>query len=647
MSTKFRPDIEGLRGVAVLDVVAYHVGLAGFATGLIGVDIFFVLSGYLITGLLVAEIGRAGRLDLLAFYARRIRRLLPAAALVIVAILIAAVLLAGPQDLINIGRAARATAVYLGNVFFAATEANYFAANVKTNPLLHMWSLAVEEQFYLFWPLLILLGLVVRRSRRTLLALLATVSAISLVICVRTTATQPVFAFYQLPARAWEFGAGALAVLLPLSPRTRPSIRLAWGWIGLAGVVASAMALPSSGGFPGWAVAIPVLATVLALMAGEQPVRFGPSLVLNTRVLQVLGRLSYSWYLWHWPFLVFAAMVIPDPGVGVRILAALAGLGAAALTHFLVENPVRFQPRLVSSWRLTVSLAVVLMVVSVGLGFGVKKLGERRAEDPAMARITAATQDYGRLPNDRCHVYRTSTLARVCNFGDTTSATTILLFGDSHAMHWFNPLERIAEGHRWKLTVLVRAGCDAVDVPMSETDPFRVGCEGWRAASMAFIDTLRPALVFLANATNKPQPVSPAELREAMARTLRTLTARGTPVVLMRDNPFLPFNGPSCLARPLSLKDPGACAALKEHVLNPAIFAAETAAARGVPGTYVLDLTGVMCPGDRCPVMVDGVIVYRDSNHLTGAFADYLTPSIEARLVPLVAAGADRGSDDR
>jgi len=192
----YRPVIEGLRGIAVLLVVVFHCHIPGFSGGFIGVDVFFVLSGYLITGLLVAEVQEAARVSLLAFYARRARRLLPASALMSVVTLLAGAVILAPNELSVTARAARSTAVYLSNVFFARNAADYFAADVGTNPMLHTWSLAVEEQFYLFWPLLIILGLQVWHSKRILAAVLSGVTLVSLGACLYYTANGGVFAFY-------------------------------------------------------------------------------------------------------------------------------------------------------------------------------------------------------------------------------------------------------------------------------------------------------------------------------------------------------------------------------------------------------------------------------------------------------------------
>jgi hypothetical protein len=222
------------------------------------------------------------------------------------------------------------------------------------------------------------------------------------------------------------------------------------------------------------------MATVAVLMVGAEPQRRGPGIVLNTPPLQVLGRLSYSWYLWHWPFLVFAAALMPALTVATKSTAALAALGAAAATHYLIENPIRFHPRLVTSVRRSLLMAVGLMLLSAGAAVALIRLGTSRASEPAMVAITAAASDLGRLPRDRCLPHSNSGEVRFCTFGDTTSATSVVLFGDSHAMHWFNPLERIASERHWRLTVVTRSGCSGIDLPARRDEPQSVGCGDWR-----------------------------------------------------------------------------------------------------------------------------------------------------------------------
>ena len=279
----FRPEIEGMRGVAILIVVLFHCSVPGFSGGFVGVDVFFVLSGFLITGLLVAEIQKTSELSLVRFYARRIRRLLPASALTLAITLLIGAMILAPHELDLAGHASRAAALNISNIFFDIHAGDYFAPNVKSNPILHTWSLAVEEQFYLFWPLLLLLTLGWCRSIKVLVIGISALTLVSLVISVWFSANGGTFAFYELPARAWEFGIGGLAVLLP---RGIVNVSSGWwrslGWLGIFAILGSAHLIVGANGFPGWVALIPVIGTAVVLVAETEHPNRGIGVVLNS-----------------------------------------------------------------------------------------------------------------------------------------------------------------------------------------------------------------------------------------------------------------------------------------------------------------------------------------------------------------------------
>jgi peptidoglycan/LPS O-acetylase OafA/YrhL len=642
-SAAYRPDIEGLRGIAVLIVVAFHCGIPGFSGGFVGVDVFFVLSGYLITGLLVAEIRKTSQISLLAFYARRARRLLPASALTLVITLLIGTIILAPNELTFAGRAARATAVYMSNMFFAVNAADYFAPDVETNPLLHTWSLAVEEQFYLFWPLLIMIGLRFWQSTRALLMLLSGLTLLSLVACLWFTANGGTFAFYGLPARAWEFGIGGLAALLPWGAvRMPPAGWLALGWLGVIIILGSGSFLSPGSGFPGWIALVPVMGTAAALIAGfEQPHRGAVSVLLNSRPMQFLGALSYSWYLWHWPFLFFSAALLPGIGLGGKTTVAVLSLVVAFITHRFVENPIRFHPYLLKRAVLSLFLAAVVTIGSLGTASLAMRWADRLAHTPDMKNISAASEDIADMPREKCVTLGGSLEVKSCVFGNLSSSVNIVLFGDSHAIQWFNPLRRIAEAHGWRLTTFLKSGCPAVDVS------FHADCAAWRGEAIRRVVMLRPTTVIVASATlslgrgnkvDSPLAISLDEWRNGATRTLTTLAAARLRIVALRDTPLLAFDIPTCLARSArhSWYPGGSCVMDKSASLDPELFEAERTAAQGLPDVHFLDMTDMLCDDNLCHAVRNGAIMYRDSNHLTGSFAASLAPTLEARLLPIL-----------
>jgi peptidoglycan/LPS O-acetylase OafA/YrhL len=627
----------------VLLVVACHCGISWCSGGFIGVDVFFVLSGYLITGLLVAEIRRTSKVDLPRFYARRARRLLPALLLVLLTTLAAGSVIQVPEELNVAGRAARAAALYVSNIFFDHNAADYFAPDVESNPFLHTWSLGVEEQFYLFWPVLLILGLRSGKSIRPLASLLTAVTILSLGFCVWSTFHRPTLAFYELPARAWEFGLGGLLTLASL-----PKLgRAAWtivGWSGLSAILLPAFFLTAGSHFPGWLAAIPALGTAAVLAAGSALPRRGVCVLLDWRAMQYLGARSYSWYLWHWPFVVFSAAIFPAIPVVGRVVVAAGSLGAAALTYRFIERPIRLNPRLAARTALSLGLAAGTAVGAAAIAWLAIRLGDHMAHEPAMSQITAAVADIADMPRKQCVSLGLSAEVRTCTFGDPNSSTDVVLFGDSHAIQWFNALQLVARQAHWRLVTVVKAGCAASDIGADTVAEADV-CRTWRAKALQTISTLRPALVFAGSFTavfgrmDDGWPYGRLDrLTLGTRTTLDHLTQAGLRVVLLRDTPLPPFNVPTCVER--SAVHPWfglrSCGFERATAVSSSVFDAEKTAAAGMPRVYFLDLTDEFCPAAVCPAILHDMIVYRDRNHLTGTFASSLAPAVAARLAAVL-----------
>ncbi|HEY6471717.1 MAG TPA: acyltransferase family protein [Acidimicrobiales bacterium] len=354
-----RADIQGLRAVAILAVVAYHCGLP-VPGGYVGVDVFFVISGYLITSLLFEEVARSGHLSFAGFYGRRARRLLPSAVLVIVVTVLVSVVVTGPLEVKAIAKDAIACALYVGNYRFAFGATNYLSAQGPVSPLQNYWSLGVEEQFYLVWPLLMLGAYAVGRRfvgrgggrhqprelaarRGPVLVALAVIAVLSFWLCVYLTKANQPWAFFSLPTRAWELAVGGfLALAVRDGRRLAPWVAATLGWAGLAAVGFSLFAFGADTRFPGPAALIPVLGTGAALVAGTRRTRFGPAGPLGVAPMRAIGTVSYTWYLWHWPALILAPYVLGHTlDVAQEVGVGLGSLVLAVLTTALVEQPLR------------------------------------------------------------------------------------------------------------------------------------------------------------------------------------------------------------------------------------------------------------------------------------------------------------------
>ncbi len=401
----FRPDIEGLRALAVILVVVYHAHFGPFKGGLVGVDVFFVVSGFLITSLLLRERERTGTIALADFWARRVRRLLPASTLVVVTTVIAARWMVPPILLEQVGRDALGAVGFVINLVFAHRASDYLGGQLleaAPSPLLHFWSLAVEEQFYLVWPF-VLWGLarLGARLRGTALVIGALAGA-SLVACIVYTRTSPVWAFYLLPTRAWELLAGAaLAVLGTRVHRVPGAARAALGWIGIGGIVLASLVISERTAFPGYAALLPVVSTVAIIATGTAAPRWAPTSLLSLRPLQWIGARSYAIYLWHWPALILAEARWGALDAQQRVLVVSASLLLATLSHALVEDPVRHSrwmaARPIRSYVGGVGLLVIGLAASaLTINTGTTVVGKDTAAVPVLVETTTTfTPDDG------------------------------------------------------------------------------------------------------------------------------------------------------------------------------------------------------------------------------------------------------------
>ncbi|PWJ56036.1 Peptidoglycan/LPS O-acetylase OafA/YrhL, contains acyltransferase and SGNH-hydrolase domains [Quadrisphaera granulorum] len=674
-----RKDIQGLRAVAVLLVVLYHAGLPGLSGGYVGVDVFFVVSGFLMTAHLLKRLRSTGRVGMVDFYARRVRRLFPMALLVVLVTLIAAWFVVPPLAYAAVAREAVAAALFVPNVLFAARGTSYLASH---DPSLfqHYWSLGVEEQFYLLWPVgLVLLWWVSRRSLPVLTVLVAGLVGLSLAGCIVLTGMSQPYAFFLLPSRAWELGVGALVALVLAGP-AGAALRSAWaavplavvGWVGLALVAVAGALYDDSTSFPGAAAVVPVLGAGLILLAGSGGAPGAPAgvgRVLGLRPLTWVGDISYSLYLWHWPLLLLPAAAGLDLGLGQKLALVAVAVLLSALTTRFVEEPfrgrVRATPKAGGSAalrRLTAGPGAVVVcgLVATALVAGATGLtgwasDQRRltsdrtaaAWDPSDAPVfptyvpanlrpslTAAAADRPAIYDDGCMLQGHDDHVRDgCVFGDPAGTTTVVLFGDSHAGNWMPALDAAAAARSMRLVVYVKGSCAAADVVPVAQGNLLTSCATWRAEVLRRLAADPPAVVVLGAAAGVVLPGDPstrtARWNEGLARTLAALPSQSR-VVAIGDNPVPPDTVNACFSA--HLDDASTCwrprATTVPDEWNRALAATVTAAG----GRYT-DFTDRLCDQDVCGGIAGDTLLFFDGGHLTATASRALAGVVGQRVL--------------
>ena len=659
----FRPDVEGLRAVAVLLVVLLHAGVPGFTGGYVGVDVFFVISGFVITGVLLRERASTGRNSILAFYGRRCRRIIPAAALVIVATVFLAYALLGIGAGTSTVSDARWASIFLANFHFASFGTNYLNAQQPPSPLQNFWSLAVEEQFYLVYPALFIVLASMRTrltTRGTLMLGLTVVAAASFAYSVIDTSANPTAAYFSPLTRAWELALGALVALatpwLRRLPRRAAAVAT---WAGLGAIVLATVAFGPDTLYPGAWVAVPVLGAAALIAGGAVAPALGVESVLRLAPVQALGRLSYSLYLWHWPLLVVAAEYQgrASLSVGDNLVWVAVALGASVLMYRLLEQPVRHARVLRRTpWR---SIAVGLGVTAVALGVVtvrydsagasvaptaggspgalgragsvqsvlhlVASSGRIRTVPADLLGAIARPQQTLSIPPGGCFAPAPVSQTPECAFGDAAGTKTMVLYGDSHAAMWFRALDNIASADHWRLVVLTKASCPAapLSVPARGVPGRWVACDQWHRHVLERIDELRPALLVVSQAHSRLY--SSKQWKDGLERLLDEVRRSVGASVVLGDVP--PSRGADCLSR--HVDDVQACSTSVRSARTP-YDAAEQLAAEDAGARYV-DLIPWFCATTCSPIIGD-FSAYSIPNHVSVGYSVFLQNALATAL---------------
>jgi peptidoglycan/LPS O-acetylase OafA/YrhL len=674
---RFRPDIQGLRAVAVLLVVFYHAGLTWLSGGYVGVDVFFVISGFVITGLLLRERETSGRTSLVGFYGRRSRRIIPAATLVIVVTVVMTYARAGVVFGAQTATDARWAAVFLANFHFASIGTNYLTAQLPPSPLQNFWSLAVEEQFYLVYPTIFLLIASVRTRwsvQARLFVGLVVIIAGSFALSVFQTASSPTVAYFSPFTRAWELAIGALVAVSTKWLLALPKpVCAALTWVGLAGIAFGAVVFNGNTAYPGSLVAIPVVGAAFVIAGGTRTPPWAAESVLKRGPFQWFGKLSYSIYLWHWPLLIIAADVAGTTSLPFRrnIIWLVIALAASVASFYLVENPLR-HARLSRFGRWTpIGLGAVLIAVSLivatveidvhaapptpaSLSSGKQGAIPRIAGSVAeVEQVVRAAAKIEKIPADLtpaltnvrstwggpaapCWPSVGQSSIPACMFGDLNSKHTMVVYGDSHAGMWFQTLDVIATRIHWRLAYLGKGYCPANSLAYGNPDGFGSPggeysvCDQWHSFALDRINRLHPDLVIITQEVrNKPDGkyYSPAQWQQGMAKTISLIHVPKDRIVVLGNIPVLPTSGPECLSQhPDNVQ---ACSGLVGSFWTSRDQAEERAASEA--GARYVNVTPWFC-SSTCTAVIGDYEVYWDDAHITSTYADFLAGVLAASL---------------
>jgi peptidoglycan/LPS O-acetylase OafA/YrhL len=680
-----RTDIQGLRALAVTLVLVYHLSPKTLSGGFIGVDVFFVISGFLITLHLLGHVPSGPR-DLAKFWSRRVRRLLPASLLVLATTLVASRLFAPETQWANTAKQSRAAALYIVNWVLSSNAVDYLASTNAASPVQHFWSLSVEEQFYFIWPILILLlGLLARRLRREntlhlVLAGLVMVVAASLAYSIHETASNPAAAYFVTPTRVWELGiGGVLATLHLMTPgNLRELFAIPLSWLGFAAIAYAAVTYTGSTPFPGWQAAVPVLGTAAVIGAHSMHGSGSPGNILSLRPIQWLGDISYSVYLWHYPLVVIVPQATGHHLTWTeRGSIVLATLALAALTKTYVEDRFR-----TATWgnplpKPFAIAGLAMAVVIAGAGLQLHEVTQRDAESqaeaarklggadpcfgaPALLRASCPKVSYDDLlpipslaatdksdaydiqANGRdCWSYTPRFVVKTCTFGVRTASQNVVVIGNSHAGQWLPAIQRLAKKDTFKVTTLLASQCALSEVRQQfDTDAWSTACLGWVKKVVRRVINLKPDLVVMTNRISVPVDGQSLEASiplygEGYRKVLEAWKAAGIHVLVLHDTPAPGPDDivPDCIATEKS--NYAKCDGKRSDWVKPEP-AQSAVASLGDPDIRFADLNDHICEPVVCHAVNGGVITYFDGSHLTATYAATLAPFLGVPLLAML-----------
>jgi len=619
-----RKDIEGLRAIAILLVIAAHAKIPWLQGGFIGVDIFFVISGFLITRILANEISNTGYINFLDFYARRLKRLLPTLILVIAITALTLYFLLQPIDQLTQAKAGAAASLWLSNIYFSYTTFDYFGVQAESNAFLHTWSLGVEEQFYLIWPALIIAIWAIHKSINYFKVYLIILTLVSFYYCVSISKNNPDLAFYLMPLRAWQFSIGALVCIAAektIAIKNVYSQTIIWSGVGIIAI--SAVTLGNNITYPSFWALLPTAATAMLIFIGSTNTTHIVNKLLTSLPLQLIGKTSYAWYLWHWPILIIGNILLPQISIGETLFLIFLSWILAAVTFYYFENPIRHWDIYPSrpGWKIIVAIFVMVVVNSSFIRWHNHILNNFDTTTPSP--YLKATMDAPEIYMLECDDWYHSATLKPCYFGERDANKTAVIIGDSIGLQWFPALKKIFLASGWQLVVLTKSACPMIDDAIFYK---RLGreyteCTQWKDAAIKEISRIRPDTIIMGSAEG--YDIKPNLWNSGSKKFFSRISHYTDWVYVIRATPELPFNGPKCLNENRFVSEHRAksiCQSTIENDRNSSTWDAIKNASYSFKNIRIIDMNLIVCPNNICTAQKNGLIVFRDQQHLTATF---------------------------
>ena len=644
----WRPEIHGLRGLAIVLVVVYHLWGAGRVSG--GVDVFLMISAYLMVGSFVR---RGTAFELWPFLVNRFRRLIPLAIIVIIAIIVAGYFFVAPSRWVSMLGEAQASALYYQNWHLIAEAANYYDQNHgAASPLQHYWSMSVQGQIFVVWPFLMMLAIGIHKLtkanlRVTLGTLFGLITVASFVFAVTMVAEDPVRGYFDTFARAWEFALPSLLATLPAWKLPRP-LAIIMGWAGVLSVIFAGLVVGGQP-FPSWGALMPLLGASVVVLAGSPGGVLSADWWLSRSLMSAIADRAYAIYLWHWPVMVFYLTAVDAETVdilGGLIVMAIAGILSDLSTRLLDRGLLAWKPLKLK--RFAVPMMAMFLSLAMAAVFGghafIQRINSRPAEGAAGA--AAVVQGFpAAQPESTDDIYPPATrisedieatplpcpedmnpkpwVTQLCAeyMPPVPPTKTVAIVGDSHSYQWQTPLLLMAEEYNWRLVSVTWPGCRLRAPGDSENQE----CEDYSRAATDWVLRNQPDVVV--SVGTRSYPTTPEAADPGYVPGMQPIVDAGIKVVTIRDNPRFPFSVAECI----QMDGPSGprCNPPLEEKLSREDYLGKIAATPGFEST--IDMTDYLCPGDICSGSIGNVYVYHDDNHLSKTYATSLRPYFEER----------------